>query len=133
MTWEECIEENIIKKISYDHNLYNSLKEIASMKIESSKILPKKFFIIKITLLYDALREYLEMLALKHNYKIYNHECYVHFLKEILKKDYEAKLFNKIRIIRNKINYYGIKISEKESESILKEINLLIEKIILLL
>ena len=85
MDWRECIKKRIAKSVKVDMNLIKSAREIANIKVKSAEALPNELFIGKITLLYDALREYLECIALEKSYKIYNHECYTAFLKEILK------------------------------------------------
>jgi len=77
----------------------------------------------------ESLRELLEALAIKNGFKIYNHECYCAFLKEILKDEELAALFDKFRRIRNKINYYGKDLSPKEAEAFKTEIEELVEKL----
>lgn len=84
MDWNECVKKRIAKSVSEDRNLVKSARDIAELKIKSADALPDEHYYGKISLLYDALREYLECLALEKGYKIYNHECYTAFLKEIL-------------------------------------------------
>jgi hypothetical protein len=127
MDWKECLNKRIVKEVSKDKNLILSLKETAELKIKSANSLSREFSIVKVTVLYDSLREYLEALSIQTGYKIYNHECYTVFLKEVMKKPEEAKHFDKIRRIRNDINYYGRKLSEEESEVVIREIENLIE------
>lgn len=71
----------------------------------------------KISLAYDFLRELLEALTLNKGFKIYNHECYAAFLKEILNESDLGDGFNEVRKIRNDINYYGQDISIKEAKT----------------
>ncbi len=127
MDWCECIKNKVVKDVKVDSNQIESTKKIAAVKIESAGSLPEHLFIGKITLLYDALREYLECIALKKGYKIYNHECYTAFLKEILKISKEAGMFDELRKIRNGINYYGRNVSKEESEKIINDLNFLIK------
>ncbi|MBU2589175.1 MAG: hypothetical protein KKB39_00255 [Nanoarchaeota archaeon] len=129
MDWKGCIKKNLVKEIKVDENLIKSLISSAKVKIDAEESIEGKFSEPKISLIYDALRMFLEALALKNKYKIYNHECYVFFLKEILKKSDFAYQFDKARKIRNAINYYGKRISEKESRQIIKEIKLLIKEL----
>jgi hypothetical protein len=128
MDWNECIKNNIIKNIKLDKNRIKAIKKIANEKIKSATILPEDHLISKITLFYDALRELLEAKALEEGFKIYNHECYNAFLKEILHKSNEANLFNEMRKIRNGINYYGQEIKKEESIYIIKTLKKLIKK-----
>lgn len=126
MDWEECIKNNIIKEVNVDSNKINSIKKIAQEKIKSANFLPDSHMISKITLFYDALREILEAKALENEFKIYNHECYKSFIKEVLKKEKEAKLFDEMRKIRNGINYYGKQVDKEESIYIIKNLKKLI-------
>ena len=128
MDWRECIQQRIVKDVKKDSNLISSMREIAALKIRSADALPKELFIGKISLLYDALRELLESTALEHCFKIYNHECYSAFLKEILGLSNEANMFDTLRKIRNGINYYGRMVGEEEAIQILKDLKLLIAK-----
>lgn len=129
MDWKECTGKNIAKSVKTDKNMISSLKGIAEVKIESADKLPDNLFYGKITLLYDALREYLECMALENGYKIYNHECYSSFLKEIMYLDTEAELFDELRKVRNSINYYGRKVSEDEAEHIISRLKMLIKQV----
>ena len=128
MDWNECIKRRIVKDVKEDKNMIKSAREIAAEKLESADSLPIHLHIGKITLLYDALREYLECIALEKGYKIYNHECYTAFLKEVLMLSREGGIFDNLRKIRNGINYYGKKIDESESKKIINDLKMLIGK-----
>ena len=91
--------------------------------------LNKKTAISKISLAYDSLRELLEALSLKKGYKIYNHECYTTFLKEILNENSKAEEFDNLRKIRNAINYYGKDVSIQNTKNILNRIKKLKKQI----
>ncbi|MFW6013936.1 MAG: hypothetical protein ACOCQG_02075 [Candidatus Nanoarchaeia archaeon] len=124
MDFNECIRKRLVKDVKKDKNQIFSIRGVAGMKLKSANVLPKEHFISKITLLYDTLRENLECVALEKGYKIYNHECYTSFIREILSKSREAEKFDKIRKIRNGINYYGQKVDEEEAEYIINEIKI---------
>jgi hypothetical protein len=95
--------------------------------ITSSKLSPDEITISSIVvLLYDAARSLLEALALMKGYKVYNHECFVSFLAEIVKNKEMAFLFNKVRLIRNGINYYGEPITLEEGNLEIQNLNRLI-------
>ena len=87
----------------------------------------------KISLRYDSLRELLEALAIKKGYKIYNHECYTCFLKEIVNESMKGDEFDELRKIRNSINYYGKDIPVEQTKEILERIKKLREYILQIL
>ena len=128
MSWKDCVKRRIAKEVKEDQNLVKSAREIAGIKFDSSNALSEEHYYAKISLLYDSLREYLECMALDKGYKIYNHECYTYFLKEILNMSSEGDMFDNLRKIRNKINYYGRKISKEEANEIIKNLKFLIGK-----
>ena len=131
MDWKECCTEKIAKSIKPDTNLIKSLIESSKNKIESESKLPMSKITAssKLSLAYDSLRELLEALATKNGYKIYNHECYTAFLKEIIKRSDIGDEFDNIRKVRNAVNYYGKKISPKESEMIIARIKNLLNTV----
>ncbi|MBW6451950.1 MAG: hypothetical protein K0B02_04460 [DPANN group archaeon] len=128
MDWTECIKSRTVKDVSEDKNRIQSIREIALLKIKSANFLPEDHIISKISLLYDALRELLEAKALENGYKIYNHECYIAFLKEILNKSKEGYLFDNLRKIRNGINYYGKTVDSEDAEKIIIDLKKLIQE-----
>lgn len=124
MNWDECLKKRIAKRIGKDSELIKSLIKTSRNKMESEEKLnlTPVTSVSKISLAYDSLREILEALSIKEGYKIYNHECYTYFLKEILKQDLNGEEFDELRKIRNSINYYGKDLSIREAEDILKRI-----------
>ncbi|MCK5283874.1 MAG: hypothetical protein KAK00_10835 [Nanoarchaeota archaeon] len=128
MDWKDCIKTRTAKEVGKDKNMMISARKVAALKIESADVLPDHLYIGKISLLYDALREYLECIALEKGYKIYNHECYTSFIKEILDLSHEGDIFDELRKTRNSINYYGKLVSLEESQYIIKKLDLLIQK-----
>ena len=131
MDWQECNVKKIVKKVSTDEELINSLTKTSENKLTSSDllVLNETTANSKITLAYDALRELLEALALKNQYKIYNHECFTSFLKETLHESTLGDDFDEMRKLRNGLNYYGKQITAEECEKIIKEIKNIIRKV----
>lgn len=124
MDWEECINKRIVKDVKTDEDLIKSLIVSSRNKYESENRLEMSSVTSasKISLAYDSLRELLEALALKRGYKIYNHECYTAFLKEIIGESSRGDEFDRIRKVRNASNYYGKSISVPEAKRILSNI-----------
>ncbi len=131
MDWIECNKRRIVKQVYIDEAMIKSLLNTSTNKLKSEKILilNNTTASSKITLAYDALRELLEALALKNGFKIYNHECYTAFLKDVMNESSTGDEFDEIRKLRNSINYYGKEISVQDTRKTLKEIKSLIKKI----
>lgn len=129
MDWKSCKKRGLVKEVKIDKNLIESLINSSNKKFKTQNTisLNNDTATSKISLIYDSLRELLEALAISKGYKIYNHECYFCFLKEILNESSIGDKFNDIRKVRNNINYYGKNINKDEGNIIIKEIANLIE------
>lgn len=123
MDWEECKYKELVKPTKVDNNLINSLIKSSKNKMLSANSMKLNEITVssKLILLYDSLREILEALALKHGFKVYNHECFCSFLKEICKEERFSKEFNEFRKIRNQINYYAKDISIDEAVILIED------------
>lgn len=128
MDWNDCLKRRIAKPVREDKSLIASTRTVASILTASAKALLPDHHLAKIVLLYDVLREYLKCVALEKGYKIYNHECYTYFLKEVMAMSREGDLFDEMRKIRNSITYYGKNVSPEEAEDVIKKLELLIRR-----
>ncbi len=131
MEWQECNKQGYAKKVELDSGRIQDIIKSSNDRERTAKLLPVNETTKEtvISLFYDTLRELLEALALKHNFKIYNHECYTSFLNNILKDEALALEFDSLRLLRNSINYYGKKIELTDSRLILLKLDKLIRKI----
>ena len=131
MDFIACKRRNLVKQVRIDHNLIESLLKTSSKKLQTQKLLKlnEDTASSKITLIYDAMRELLEALAISNGYKIYNHECYTSFLKEVMKESSLGDKFDSFRRIRNDINYYGKDISAEDSKHIINDMIAFVEKL----
>lgn len=132
MDWTACRKnKNLVKEVKPDKNLITSLIKSSAKKIYSESLLElnNDTASSKISLAYDALRELLEAVSLSKGFKVYNHECYCSFLKEILNESLLGDEFDEFRKTRNSINYYGKDVTAEEAEAILKKMKALIERI----
>lgn len=124
MDWKECCGRRIVKDVKPDIGMIASLTKSSKNKLDSESKLEMSNTTAgsKLSLAYDSLRELLEALSIKNGFKVYNHECYVAFLKEVMKESYKADEFNEIRKVRNAVNYYGKEISVGEASEIITRI-----------
>ena len=135
MDWNECLKKRIAKNVSVDEDLIKSLIKTSENKLKSEEKLrlDESTSTSKISLSYDSTREVLEALTIKKGYKIYNHECYTYFLKEVLGKSVYGDEFDELRKIRNALNYYGKEITIQETEEVLKRMKKLRKELLELL
>ena len=124
MDWEECKSKKVVKETKVDKNLILSLIKGSDRKMKTNEMTPlnKDSASTKVCIIYDSLREILEAVSLKKGFKVYNHECYTGFLKDVLVLEKEWLDFDRFRRIRNSINYYGKDISIEEAKNIINEI-----------
>lgn len=127
MRFEDFKKMGKVRSAMPDSQKIDSIKELTNQDmryLETQKI--NELSARKITAsYYDSLRTILEAIALKKGYKIYEHEAYKFFLKEIGEKDISKK-FDRFRKIRNSINYYAKAISVKEAKELVKEMKITI-------
>jgi hypothetical protein len=123
MDWSECNKNSLVKKSTRDVYRIKSLINSSKDRLTTNEriILDEVSSSTKISNTYDALREILEAVALEKGYKVYNHECYCSFLKEICNEEKISEQFNRFRIVRNNTSYYGKKVETKEAEKIIED------------
>ena len=129
MDFRTCKIREQVKTIKVDNGLIDSLLKSSSKKLQSQKRLELDDTTAgsKISLAYDALRELLEALAISEGYKIYNHDCYTAFLKEVVKESAIGDQFDKFRRLRNEINYYGKDVSASDAKPIINDMLTFVE------
>lgn len=128
MKLKDFIEKKQVRKASEDIPLAKSLLRTAEIDLEFLKKLKIDDISARkiMTNYYDVLRSILEAIAILKGYKIYSHEAFTYFLKEE-GEDLIAKKFDRLRRIRNGINYYGKSISIEEVGEIISQISKLIK------
>ena len=134
MKWKECLDNKIAKESHADKELISSLIQSSERKLKTDEYAPLNEITAssKIANNYDSLREVLEALSISKGFKIYNHECFVGFILEVLSMPSEANRFDKLRKIRNGINYYGKNVDVGDAEKLLVEINEMRDKFLVI-
>jgi len=124
MDWKSCLSSLTAKSVKPDDSVIKSLMKTSKNKLDSESQLRMSTITAasKLSLAYDSLRELLEALAIKKGFKIYNHECYTAFLKEIMNQSDKGDEFDDIRKIRNDVNYYGKDITVEDATKTIERI-----------
>ena len=123
MKFEDFIKSGQVRKAKIDISLAKSLFNKAKSDSEffDSILLTELSARKLVSNYYDILRSILEAIAILNGYKIYGHEAFTYYLK-ILGEDNLSVKFDRLRIIRNKINYYGKDVQISEAEDYIKEL-----------
>ncbi len=122
MDVEECKQKGFIRKTQPNRALVKSLiemangKEIAIQRAQYDEVTVSAY----VSLAYDSLRESLEALCILYEYKVTSHICLGELLRT-LKSDFKYHEFDRLRYIRNGINYYGEKIELMQGKEIIRK------------
>ena len=122
MDLDECYKKGLIKKTKISANLIKSLIYMAHVneltvkeaKLNEVNISPH------IILAYESLREILEAICILNGFKVLSHICLGELLKTLI-KDFYFDEFDRIRYIRNGINYYGARIELSQGKEIIRK------------
>jgi len=122
MDLKECFRKGMIKKTRVDEALIKSLIEMSGIKetTVNTATLNEVNISAYISLAYESLREALEALCILRGHKVLSHICMGAFLKDIL-EDFDYEDFDRMRWIRNSINYYGKKVEFEQGKEIIKK------------
>ena len=122
MDINECEEKGFIREITPNTNQILSLKEMAQIKHEEvlNQKLTERNISVYFSLYYDVIRELLEAYCLKEGFKILNHDCLGEKMKE-LNSEFDFITFDRIRFLRNGVNYYGKQIPYEQGTNLLEK------------
>jgi hypothetical protein len=130
-SWNECLANNTSLKVSSDKAKATSLLETARQRIIFTEKKNASGQELKFVFedYYSSLIEILHAILSIRGYKVLNHVCLGYYLKDILKKEQLYKDFDKLRIKRNNITYYGKDIDSKILEEDLQTTKKLIKEL----
>ncbi len=132
MTIEDALADGKIRIVAKNKARARSLIKAAEESLEVIKEIPVHQKSSKTILrdLYECLRQTAEAKAFEHGYKSETHESLTEIIRDVLRKPKIALSFDKLRRLRNGINYYGddvdietVKHYLEEVPKMMKEIN----------
>ncbi len=133
--WQECIENNSAIEITPNNSKVDSLKDTSNGRIEFLK----DIIIIEDNANYVFENYYSSMLELFHclmlikGFKVLNHLCIGHYIKDQLNNEKIFRLFDDARYKKNSLIYYGKKMDfeiAKEAINKCKELISITKKLI---
>ena len=123
MDIDDCFRKGLIKKTKVDKELIVSLIEMADIKektVQTAKI-DEINISAYVSLAYDSLREILEAICISKGFKVLSHICIGEFLRKNI-KGFDYNDFDRLRYVRNSINYYGIKVEFEQGKEMIQKI-----------
>ncbi len=122
MDLDECYKKGLIKKTKVNTNLIKSLVDMANVNEKTVKDVKINGANVSsyVILAYESLREILEGICISRGFKVISHVCLGELLKTLI-EDFDFNEFDRIRYIRNGINYYGTKIELFQGKEIIRK------------
>lgn len=129
--FESFLKSGKVRKGSPDIPLTKSLIEMSdtNLKFASSIKITDDNASPLLVSYYEALREICEAICIKNGYKVYSHEAFTLYLKDILNESIIAEKFDRIRKLRNGVNYYGEQVNAAETIAASKDVKKLIQEL----
>jgi hypothetical protein len=112
MDFNQFIQTGKVMKGEKDPQKCKALVSMSSNNLEIVKDinLSEKSASIILSSSYESLRQVLEAIALLEGYKVFSHEAFAAYLKT-LNEESTSEKFDRLRKLRNGVNYYGKSIS----------------------
>lgn len=133
--WDDCINNNLARKISPDVKRADSLIETAKERVGLIKEINGKNCNFVFEDYYTSLLELLQAIAFKKGFNVLNHICLGYYLRDVMKKDDLYRIFDDLRYKRNSLTYYGSRMdfeTAKEAiekcKKLIKDVNKIIEE-----
>ncbi len=123
MDFQEFIESQKVILGEKDLQKSKALIKMADNNFKSLQTVPlnKNTASMVFTMYYECLRQILEAVSLMQGYKVYSHEAYTAYLVTLKEFSISAK-FDRLRKLRNGINYYGKAVTEEVTKNTKDEV-----------
>jgi len=122
MRFDDFFKERKVVRCRPDKEWAKALLKMSDASLDAANALDtERNSSAALTLAYTALRQVLEAICLLRGYKVYSHEAYTSFLKE-LDEPAAAESFNRFRKLRNGVEYYARPVSAAVAHQALKGI-----------
>lgn len=122
MDLDDCYKKELIKKTKINTSLIMSLIEMSGMNEKTVREARINEVNISsyIILAYESLREVLEAICISKGYKVLSHACLGELLTKLI-EDFDFNEFDRLRYVRNGINYYGTKVDLQQGAELIKK------------
>ena len=119
----DCEKKGFVRKVNVDEGLVKSLIEMSKLKekVVNESNVNEENVSVYVSLAYDSLKEILDCVCLMNGYKGMSHVCVGVVLKNLF-KNFNFEDFDRMRWIRNSINYYGEKVEFDQGKELINNI-----------
>lgn len=130
MRFEDFIEEGSVHKATPDPQKAKALVNMASnnLRVVKQISLDDDSASLILSSAYESLRQVLEAMAHTQGYKVFSHLAYTSYLSEKGEEGASAT-FDRLRKLRNGVNYYGKSVPKEVTKQALQDIELLCNKL----
>ncbi len=126
MDLDECYRKRLIKKTKINNELIRSLIKMSNIKESAVNAVNLDGVNISayVSLAYDSLRELLEAVCISRGYKVLSHSCLGELLRTLI-DDFNFYEFDRMRYMRNGINYYGAAVEFSQGKEMINKMFLM--------
>ena len=131
MNLKKAIDSGLIRIVPSNRARAESLRKASLESLEVINQIPLTEKSSKIILrdLYECLRQHIEAEGFEKGYKSETHDSLKYIIDEVIKKHSLLKDFDKLRRLRNGINYYGDDINIETVKYYLKKVPEMIKQL----
>lgn len=129
MEFSDFIGQGKVKKGQGDKHLAASIIKMSEQDLKFIDSIPVNSLSARklVCNYYDVLRSVIEAISALDGFKVYSHEAYTYYLRELKNEERLSYQFDRLRKIRNGLEYYGMGISAEEAASNIKEIKSMVK------
>lgn len=131
MEFEDFIKRGVVRRGEKDNALAKSIIKTSHHDLKYLNTLGINELSARTLMCnyYDVLRAFIESISALDGFKVYSHEAYTYYLKEVKNEEQLSLKFDRFRKIRNKLTYYGKSISAEEAAPNIEEIKSVIKQL----
>lgn len=128
--WEDCEQNNSVKKITPDLIRAKSLVETAKERINLITVINEKNANFVFEDYYTSIIEIIQGITFTNGYNILNHVCLGYYLRDKINDARLFTLFDDLRYKRNSLTYYGIRMEFKTAKQAIKNSKIVVKKLL---
>jgi hypothetical protein len=127
--FKDCLVSFNARKISPDVKRSESLKEVATERINLIKEINERNCNFVFEDYYTSILEILQSIVFRDGFNILNHICLGFYLRDVLKREDLFQVYNDLRYKRNSLTYYGKRMDYEVAQDTIKKCRKIIKEL----